>query len=58
MRGDVCTFKAVARGLRLRMCEVIQGEDVVCEDLLVFVLSGAWMSRNEWRVVKYESISQ
>ena len=25
------------------------------EDLLVFVLSGGWMSSNERRVVKYES---
>ena len=38
--------------LRLRMYKVIQVEAVVHEDLFVFVLSGAWMSSNERRVVK------
>ena len=41
--------------LRFRMREVIQREGLVHVELLVLVLSGAWMSSKEWRVVKYES---
>ena len=47
VRGDVCTFRLRREDLRLRMCEVIQREGVVHEDLLAFVLSGALMSINE-----------
>ena len=41
--------------LSLIISVVIQGDNVVREDLLYFVMSGAWRSSSERRVVKYES---
>ena len=41
--------------LSLIISDVIQGDNVVREDLLDFVLRGAWRSSSERRVVKYES---
>ena len=41
--------------LSLIISDVIQGDNVVREDLLDFVMSGAWRSSSERRVVKYES---
>ena len=43
--------------LSLIISEVIQGDNVVQEDLLDLVKSGAWRSSSERRVVKYESRS-
>ena len=40
--------------LRLIILEVIQGDNVILEDLLDLVMSGAWRSSSERRVVKYE----
>ena len=41
--------------LSLIISDVIQGDSVVREDLLDLVISGAWRSCRERRVVKYES---
>ena len=41
--------------LSLIISDVIQGDIVVREYLLDLVMSGAWRSRSERRVVKYES---
>ena len=41
--------------LSLIISDVIQGDNVVREDLLDLVMSGAWRSSSERRVVKYES---
>ena len=41
--------------LSLIISDVIQADNVVREDLLDLVMSGAWRSSRERRVVKYES---
>ena len=41
--------------ISLILSDVIQGDSVVREDLLDLVMSGAWRSSGERRVVKYES---
>ena len=41
--------------LSLIISDVIQGDNLVREDLLDLVMSGAWRSSSERRVVKYES---
>ena len=40
--------------LRLIISDVIQTDNVVREDLLDLVMSGAWRSSSERRMVKYE----
>ena len=49
MRRDVRAF------ISLIISDVIQGDILVREDLLNLVMSGAWRSSSERRVVKYES---
>ena len=51
MRRDIGAFKSTS----LIISDVIQGDNVVREDLLDLVMSGAWRSSSERRVVKYES---
>ena len=41
--------------LSLIISDVIEGDNVVREDLLDLVMNGAWRSSSERRVVKYES---
>ena len=41
--------------LSLIISDVIQGDHLVRKDLLDLVMSGAWRSNSERRVVKYES---
>ena len=51
MTGNVYPFKAAASRFKFENVRVIRGEGVARE-LLVLVLTGAWMSSNE-RKVKY-----
>ena len=41
--------------LSLIISDVIQGDNVIREDLLDLVISGAWRSSSERRVLMYES---
>ena len=55
MRRDVGAFSRRREDLSLIISDVIQGDNMVRDDLLDLVMSGAWRSSSERRVVKYES---
>ena len=54
MRRDVGAFKSMTRRFML-ISDVIQGDNVVREDVLDLIMSGAWRSSSERWVMKYES---
>ena len=55
MRRDIGAFKSTTRRFKFYNFRRYPGNNVVREDLLDLVMSGAWRSSSERRVVKYES---